>query len=106
MLVWSFDAAVLNCDEWFARVSVCVKLITVVDVRCTQHVFYPCVGVAAAQATQAAFQAEIAAVSARAAVVCAFVVLNSLACSFVNVMLCAHRLFPALLSALLWLLRL
>ena len=78
--------------------NVCVKLITVVDVRCTQHLFYPHICVVAAQAK---LQAELAAVPTPAAVVCACAVLNILACSFVNVTLCAHRLLPALLSPLL-----
>ena len=72
--LYGFTVAVLNCDEWCARVNVCVKLITVVDVRCIQHLFYPCIGVVAAQAK---LQAELAAVSTHAAVVCACVVLYS-----------------------------
>ena len=92
--MWSFDVDVLNCDEWFARVNVCVKLIAVVDLQYTQHLFYPFIG---AMAVQAKLQAELAAVPTRAAAVCACAVLYSLACSFVNVMLCAHRLLSPLL---------
>ncbi len=83
--------------------NVCVKLITVVDVRCTQHLFYPHICVVAAQAK---LQAELAAVPTPADVVCACVVLNSLMRSFVNVTLCACRLLVALLSLLLLLPRL